>query len=94
MVLFAMISICVATVNALTLVLESERLEVFKWMSQIPFKTHHRTMGKDLLPKSGLWLLQKIEFIQWRKSSSSSIIWLHGIRKFFYHAKEEFKITI
>lgn len=70
-------------VNILTLVLESERRELFKWMSQIPYKTHHKTVGKNLLPKSGLWLQQKTDFIQWRKSSSSSILWLHGIRKFF-----------
>ncbi|MCJ1269051.1 hypothetical protein MMC22_008939 [Lobaria immixta] len=58
---------------------QSERQDVFKWMSQIPYPTHHKTMGKDLLSESGLWLLQKLEFTQWRKSSSSSILWLHGI---------------
>lgn len=91
---FVMISNSVATFNILSLVIESERRDVFKWMSQIPYKTHHKTVGKGLLPKSGLWLLQNIEFVEWRKSSSSSILWLHGIRKFFCCAKEGREIML
>lgn len=83
---------CVAIASILRLGLESERQDVFKWMSQIQHRIHHKTMGMNLLPKSGLWLLQKTEFIQWRKSSSSSILWLHGIRKFFHYAKEEHEL--
>lgn len=90
---FLMISNSVATFNVLSLILESERRDVFKWMSQIPYTTHHKTMGKGILPESGLWLLRRLEFIQWRKSSSSSILWLHGIRKFLSNAKGKHKIT-
>lgn len=33
------------------------------------------------MPKSGLWLLNNPKFIEWRKSSAKSMLWLHGIRK-------------
>lgn len=60
---------------------ESERLGMFKWLSETPHTTHHKAMGKEFLPHSGNWLLQKKEFIEWTKESSSSILWLHGIRE-------------
>jgi hypothetical protein len=69
-------------VECLTVDLESERLQLFRWMSTVPYNTHHKTIGKDFLPNSGLWLQQKTEFIEWMKSSVSSILWLHGIRQF------------
>lgn len=39
-------------------------------------------MGTDFLPNSGQWLVQKKEFVEWRKSSVSSVLWLRGIRKY------------
>ena len=57
-----------------------ERLEIFRWLSTVPHRSHHENTGNDFLPQSGQWLLQKGEFIEWRKSSVSSILWLHGIR--------------
>jgi hypothetical protein len=36
-------------------------------------------LSKDLLSNSGAWLLHSPEFDIWRKSSASSILWLHGI---------------
>ncbi|KAI9853467.1 MAG: hypothetical protein M1824_001230 [Vezdaea acicularis] len=56
-----------------------ERLEIFRWMSTVPHRSHHENTGNDFLPQSGQWLLQKREFIEWRQSSVSSILWLHGI---------------
>lgn len=40
---------------------------------------HHRARLKDCLPGSGRWLFKNEKFVQWRKSSVSSLIWLHGI---------------
>lgn len=69
------------TLGRLTLDLDHQRVEVFKWLSAIPHKTHHRAIGKGFLLDSGQWLLQKTEFVDWRASSISSALWLHGIRK-------------
>lgn len=65
----------------LTFNVESERRNLLKWLSTIQHVNHHKTMGKDILSGSGNWLLLKKEFVEWRKESSSSILWLHGIRK-------------
>lgn len=35
---------------------ESERRDMFKWLSRIQYATHHNTMGKDFLFGSGNWL--------------------------------------
>ncbi|MCJ1382729.1 hypothetical protein MMC17_005842, partial [Xylographa soralifera] len=58
---------------------KSERLELFQWLSTIPHITHHKTIGNDWMARSGQWLLRNKEFISWRKSSVSSVLWLHGI---------------
>jgi hypothetical protein len=45
------------------------------------YKAHHNAMGIGFLPNSGQWLLQNKDFMDWRKSSVSSVLWLHGIRE-------------
>ena len=59
----------------------NERKELIKWMSMIPCREHHQAIGKDFMPESGKWLLKNPKFIEWRKSSAKSVLWLHGIRK-------------
>ena len=56
-----------------------QRLEILHWMSKIPYRQRHLTFQKDLLPISGAWLQQIPEYVEWRRSSSSSVLWLHGI---------------
>ncbi|KAL2069304.1 hypothetical protein VTL71DRAFT_15642 [Oculimacula yallundae] len=58
---------------------EDERLKIFDWLSTIEYRSHHRSKAKELLPGSGHWLLRKPEFAAWMESSTSSILWLHGI---------------
>ncbi|KAH6679762.1 hypothetical protein B0J14DRAFT_559066 [Halenospora varia] len=58
---------------------EEERLKIFEWLSCTEYTSHHRSKVKNLLPGSGQWLLRKPEFMEWLGSSSSSILWLHGI---------------
>lgn len=56
-----------------------DRERVFGWLSTVPYIKHHRVKVKERLPGSGEWLLRKPRFLEWMKSSSSSILWLHGI---------------
>jgi len=56
-------------------------MEVFVWMSNVLYRGHHRSKKKDYLAGSCKWLLEKEEFIEWGKSSVSSILWLRGIRE-------------
>ena len=56
-----------------------ERRGLLAWLSRIPCRDHHEIMYREVLPDTGLWLLQKADFVKWQSSSSSSLLWLHGI---------------
>ena len=60
--------------------MKEERLEILLWLSNIPYKKHHHSLSKGLLKGTGSWLLEKPQFVDWRNSSVSSVLWLHGIR--------------
>ena len=61
--------------------MEEERIEILKWLSNVQYKKHHQTISKGLLEGTGSWLLEKPQCLEWRNSSVSSVLWLHGIRK-------------
>lgn len=61
--------------------LEQKEIQIHLWLSQMHYMKHHRTALEGMLEGTGQWLLRKKEFRQWRSSSVSSILWLHGIRK-------------
>ncbi len=56
-----------------------ERRRILQWLSSIPHHRHHRLESEDHLPRSGTWVLNHTHFQQWRESSTSAILWLHGI---------------
>lgn len=61
---------------------ESRRTQtgtILKWLSTIPHPSHHRLASEGVLKGSTLWFLRTNEFMEWERSSSSSILWLHGI---------------
>jgi hypothetical protein len=58
---------------------EEERLRVFEWLTTVPYTSHHLSKAKNLLAGSGQWLLRNPHFLKWMNSSSSSILWLHGV---------------
>ena len=61
--------------------LKEDRLAILRWLSDVQYRTHHRTLAKGLLEGTGSWLLNKREYVEWRNSSVSSVLWLHGIRE-------------
>lgn len=60
--------------------MKEERLKVLSWLSNVQYKKHHQSVSKGLLEGTRSWLLGKPQFVEWRKSSVSSVLWLHGIR--------------
>ena len=48
-------------------------------MSTIPYREHHKNSWKEVLHDSGLWVQLKKEYLEWKGSSASSVLWLHGI---------------
>ena len=60
--------------------MKEERLQILRWLSDVQYKKHHQSLSKGLLEGTGSWLLMKPQFVDWRNSSVSSVLWLHGIR--------------
>ena len=61
--------------------MQEERLQILHWLSDVHYKKHHQSVCKGLLNGTGSWLIQKPQFVGWRNSSVSSVLWLHGIRR-------------
>ena len=62
--------------------MKKERLSILQWLSNVQYKKHHQNISKGLLGGTGSWLLGKPEYVEWRNSSVSSVLWLHGIRRY------------
>jgi ankyrin repeat protein len=56
-----------------------DRLRILTWLAKSNVHLHHRIEGEKYLPGSGSWLSRKPAFLQWQKSSTSAMLWLHGI---------------
>ena len=72
---------------------DSERLHILNWISSIPYEVHHYFARKGWTQGTGQWLLDHSQYREWRDSSASVILWLHGPRK-FWHAKQVPKLTV
>lgn len=59
----------------------SERLSILKWISGIPYRENHDFARQGRRRKTGAWLLQHERYREWRASSASMILWLHGDRE-------------
>ncbi|KAH8430511.1 uncharacterized protein LDX57_008173 [Aspergillus melleus] len=53
---------------------------ILSWLSPLPLVKLHR---ERLVPNSGRWIFEEESYIQWRVSSKSSALWLHGLRKIY-----------
>lgn len=52
---------------------------IFDWLSPVNYRTHHLVETKGRLPNSGAWMFRSPQFRNWRDSSISETIWLHGM---------------
>ena len=55
-----------------------KRATILNWLSPTPYIMYHTQAQKDILSGTGEWFLNNERLLEWRKSSSSSIMWLHG----------------
>ena len=58
---------------------KKERRKILAWLSSVQYREHHKTSYNAVMPGSGAWLQKKPEFVDWKSSSASSILWIHGI---------------
>lgn len=56
-----------------------DRVKILRAISNIPHGTHHKMASKGRVEGTGAWFTKRTEFKEWRASSWSSVLWLHGI---------------
>jgi hypothetical protein len=59
---------------------QSERCKILEWASNIPYESNHFAAKKGRTEGTAEWILKHRTFCEWRSSSASTILWLHGIR--------------
>jgi hypothetical protein len=57
----------------------ADRIRVLTWISNEPYLQHHRQAGEGFNPHTGQWLLADENYLNWQRTSTSSILWLHGM---------------
>ncbi|KAI0478098.1 ankyrin repeat-containing domain protein [Xylaria cf. heliscus] len=58
---------------------EAEHLKLVQWLSKVPVSSHHTLRSEERMPDSAKWLLIHDEYKNWKYSSSSATLLLHGI---------------
>ncbi|KAI0162899.1 hypothetical protein BJ166DRAFT_280797 [Pestalotiopsis sp. NC0098] len=53
--------------------------EFRNWISPIPYSKHHDNIRKDRIQESGLWIFEQKEYVEWKQSTTSSLLWLRGM---------------
>ena len=59
----------------------SERLGILEWISAIRHDENHFFARQGRINGTGEWLLRHEKYREWRTSSASRILWLHGDRE-------------
>ena len=60
---------------------ENELHAALTFVSSVPYEDHHALAIRNRTPNTGRWLLMDHRYYDWRDSSASMFLWLHGIRK-------------
>jgi hypothetical protein len=60
---------------------DKNRIKILNWLSEILYLTHYKQIERDVLAGTGEWFFETKEFNHWYRSSTSSILWLNGIRR-------------
>ncbi|KAJ5395554.1 uncharacterized protein N7487_009857 [Penicillium crustosum] len=58
---------------------EKEAGKILKWISEIPYEDHHKTIRKGRTANTGGWIFNHGQYKKWESSKRSTILWLHGI---------------
>ncbi|OCK73447.1 hypothetical protein K432DRAFT_340288, partial [Lepidopterella palustris CBS 459.81] len=56
-----------------------ERRKILQWTSDIPCQDNHELARQGRTPDTGEWLLNHIQYQNWRSANESMILWLHGV---------------
>ena len=61
---------------------QREHLEILKWISNVQYGSHHSTVKERRIKSTCEWLLRHKLYLEWQDTSSSTILWLYGTRRF------------
>ena len=61
---------------------QRERLEILEWISNVQHGMNHETVKEKRTKSTCEWLLRRKRYLEWQDTSSSTILWLHGTRRF------------
>jgi len=64
------------------LLIDDERCKVLTWLSTVKHIENFKFSIDGLIPGTGIWLLATDKYRNWRNSSSSTLLWLRGDRKY------------
>ncbi|PGH08637.1 hypothetical protein GX51_01157 [Blastomyces parvus] len=64
--------------SLLETVTDEERLKILDWISRVLYGQNHSTVSDSRTQGTCEWLLEHSSYIEWKKSSSSVILWLDG----------------
>lgn len=58
-----------------------ERLKVLDWVSSVRYGKNHDSVAEQRTKNTCEWLLKRNSYLEWKDTSSSMILWLHGTGK-------------
>ncbi|KAG9599008.1 hypothetical protein KCU77_g4339, partial [Aureobasidium melanogenum] len=58
--------------------LREEANQKFHWLSTVPVQSHHAKAHEDVVAGTGTWLMERHHYIDWKLSSASCAILVHG----------------
>lgn len=61
--------------------INEKQSSILQWISNIPYQANHETACQGRTDGTGTWLLDRSQYLEWRISSASLILWLHGPRE-------------
>jgi len=56
-----------------------EQLKRVEWLSRVRVDLHHARSKEGLVKDSGKWIFERHGYIDWKDTTNSSALWLHGI---------------
>lgn len=65
---------------------------ILEWLSQYDFSKAQNDTQYHRTPGTGEWLLKSKKYVEW-KDCPGSILWLHGVGKFFRPVQMESTLT-
>src|SRR5690606_1209877 len=63
---------------------DKRRVKILKWISPLHYEDYHNIARSGYTRDTGLWLFRHSKYKEWRGSSASMVLWLHGIRRFSF----------